>query len=859
MADKTSNKDFQATMRDLGGDTYSADLPAYVLDKTARDLMEALVKSIAKSDQENAKGLKNLAQDFKDAIGSGTKSNEQTSEDLKNEFEKAIDEANEKRMKQADKIANQENKDRDKFEKDLATAMQSGAEKGGKYTGDLIVSAVKGIATIFATAGGILVSSFSNLGSSLRTLTDTGQAFGDQLGVGTSSTVDNIVKLNQLGLTTEEAVAALSTYARAMSSMGQSNLIALNKQFLIMTDNGRSLGVTLDEASEFFLQDQQFRARTLNKDRIDQTITAQLTMQSIQNLRGFSSILGQSTDAIRQQSEGVLDGNKAFQAFTNTLTPGKATELQTVARSLVDGLIAVFPSQGEELSNALLSVAGTGVGAITQFANMLGPLGGQFYTEFQNLASGLRSGTISMEDVPKAIQGIVEASANNVDNLENLSVIAGLEGHAMADVAKMVIQMQQDASVARGRLQKLADANDMEFDDIQRVTTGFQNILKTLRGGYSSLLNSIPIAATKELGDNFEKMLKTFSGEGGVSVLTKELNRAGREIGKAIGQTISALAGDDGFATTITSIVDGIISLSTDILDRIKKIIRAFEKDGKVDFIGVIYEFTKQAIGAFFTLLVEGAKLIPWMEIFPPALLATGFVIAGSLAGIAFSTAAVIAGNAFALAAARIALTGGMGGMFGGGKGGGFTKLLKGTAITAGLIGGGSALVNTVTAPRDTEYEKKKANRGIAGMVIGGLIGAAALAAVVASGGLAAAPMMAYAAAGGAGMYMGQKVGENSVDKPKNENRKQAQITSPSLQGPTSASIGTRYLDSMTETTAGSTSTFSPSEINRLDKETPELKTLALLLAENKRMTRQLQGIINDGLKMKKAPGRANT
>ena len=493
MAEKTSGSDFEAKVQDLsgGGNNFSATLPAYVLDKTARDLIESLVKALAKGDTENERGLKNLAQDFKEALGDDTKSNKKASEDAAEAINDAIKNAAEKRLQQAERIANQEAQDAKKEREELQAAIQRGSERGARFTGDLLVSAIKGIATIFSISGGILVSSFANLGSGLRNLTDTGQAFGDQLGAGTSLTSENIVSLNQMGLTTEMAIDSLSAYSRAMSTMGQSNLIGLNKQFLIMTDNGRTLGVTLDEATTFFLQDQQLRARTLNKDRIDQTITAQLTMQSIQNLRGFSAILGQSTDAIRQQSEGVIDSNFAMKAFVNTLSPGRATEMTQVAKSLVDGLIAVFPQQGEELGSALLTVAGTGVGAITQFANMLGPLGGDFYTEFQNLASSLRRGTITMDDVPKAIQGIVEASANNVDNLDNLAVIAGLEGHAMADVAKMVIGMQQDASMARERLAKLAQDNNMEFETIQDVTTGFQNILMTLRGGYSSLLLSL--------------------------------------------------------------------------------------------------------------------------------------------------------------------------------------------------------------------------------------------------------------------------------------------------------------------------------------------------------------------------------
>ena len=102
-----------------------------------------------------------------------------------------------------------------------------------------------------------------------------------------------------------------------------------------------------------------------------------------------------------------------------------------VARSLVEGLIAVFPTAGEDLSNALLSVAGTGVGAISEFANMLIPLGGTLYDNFQGLANDLRAGTITMEDVPSAIASIVDSSAMNVEELDRLRVIAGLEGHRL--------------------------------------------------------------------------------------------------------------------------------------------------------------------------------------------------------------------------------------------------------------------------------------------------------------------------------------------------------------------------------------------------------------------------------------------
>ena len=851
MADKSSGQNFEATITDLsgGGNNYSAKLPSFVLDSTMREVVKGLTEAISNADKENISGLKELNKEYLKALKQQTESLGENTEDSNNKNSEDRKQNTKELAKEVDKILASEKSDTEKKRDKQDAMFQRNFEKAARFQGDLLVSAIKGIAVIFGTAGGIMLNSFSNLGNGLRTLTDTGQAFGDQLGEGTSKSTDNIVAMNLMGFTTEEAVSALSQYSRAMSSMGQSTLVGLNKDFLRLSNNGATLGVTLDEASEMFLTDQQFRARTLNRDKINQSITAQLTIQSIQNLRGFSSILGQSADAIRQTAEGIVEADKSFQAFANTLDPTKATELNAVGRSLVEGLIAVFPESGEEFGTALLSTAGTGIGAISEFARSLIPLGGDLYDSFQSVAGQLQSGSLTLEQVPMALQELVNAASMNSDELDRLRVISGLEG-PQADAAKLIIQMQQEASMTKDRLTQLAKGTGMTYDTIQETTVGFENIMKTLRGGYSSLVNSIPIGAAEQLGTNFDSLLDAVFGQGGISFLTTELQRAGRQIGLAIGDTINSLAGPDGFRSTITSLIDTIISVTKSFLGRVTRIIQAFERDGKIDFGAVFRQFIFEGVGLVFEAIGLAFSALPWSVIFTSATFLAGWAALTLVISGFFATAATAAGTAFQIAAAKVAASGMLGG-------GGFMKgagrLVKGTAITAGIIGGGTAIYNNITAPRDTEYERKKANRGIGGTILGALLGVGALMLVVGSGGLAAAPLAAVAA-GGAGAYLGNKVGESEFvsgkdPKDKEKNKQQALMTSPSMQGPAYTGINTNYLDSMTDLNSANQSVFSAREINKLDQETPETKALALILAENKRLNRQIQNMISAGLK----------
>jgi hypothetical protein len=144
---------------------------------------------------------------------------------------------------------------------------------------------------------------------------------------------------------------------------------------------------------------------------------------------------------------------------------------------------------------------------------------------------------------------------------------------------------------------------------------------------------------------------------------------------------------------------------------------------------------------------------------------------------------------------------------------------------------------------------------GATGSNIGGFTGGLGGAALGAYIGTAIFPAVGTLIGAGIGAAIGNLAGGaigSRRDKDKAENpQRVANITSPNLAGPTSNSLNVRYLDQMTNPN-GNSNSLSVSEINKLDKESPETKALTLILAENKRLNRQITEIITTGLKTKK-------
>ena len=71
------------------------------------------------------------------------------------------------------------------------------------------------------------------------------------------------------------------------------------------------------------------------------------------------------------------------------------------------------------------------------------------------------------------------------------------------------------------------------------------------------------------------------------------------------------------------------------------------------------------------------------------------------------------------------------------------------------------------------------------------------------------------------------------------------------MQGPITSGMNARYMDTMTDPNIDPTQAtqMTSAELNTLDRESPESKALVLILAEQKRLNRQISAMVFDGLK----------
>ena len=247
------------------------------LGNTIKGVMRDLMKQSGKNDEEIKKAIDdNDPKKVVQVIEEQTENDNKNTETTVNAFNKAQAEAN--RQRKAQIKAQQD-------AKKLASNFQRSMGDSFSFFGSLLQKLVTGLFAVGVTGVGVFFSSIQNLGNGLKTLTDVGGAFGDVQKQGTISTVENITKLNQLGLTTDQAVSLLANFSQTAAVLGQSAIPRLNQQFLKLTEFGTELGVALDDATQFFQEDLAFRTSILLRDRISQFETARASEQSIKNLR----------------------------------------------------------------------------------------------------------------------------------------------------------------------------------------------------------------------------------------------------------------------------------------------------------------------------------------------------------------------------------------------------------------------------------------------------------------------------------------------------------------------------------------------------------------------------------------------
>lgn len=889
MADKDIRIEFM-TQEDGTG---FLNLPPLATERTLRDLQEGNAKhqtklekyilAMAKSQAEKNKDDK-IFSDLLDALQKETETTEENTKDMNEtikETEEAVKSFGDVNEEQSERLKQAGEQQREALNRLART--QNRLAKDFQFTMGVVNFFVKSLLSAGTIAGGYLVTSVTNTGESLKSLTDVGQAFGDVTARSNDTTINTLTSMGRLGLTVDQATTVLSTFSRTAAILGQRSFVELNSQFLELTNYGRDLGVTLDDATQLFQEDQDFRSRILTRDQLTNARTADLSAQSIRQLRMFSTALGISTDELRQNARNLVGSNSSIRSLIMNMGAA-GPEVQQALENFVAGLQGAGVDDG--FIEGILEVASVGAAGASDFLNMLGTIDGGLRDEFIGIAMSIRNGAMSVDEVPAMVQRVIQ-EFSTVDPQKFQALLASGVGGELQGVAQAYIDSAQSASQVADKLRESAEQMGMtefEYDNVQKALVGVENIFKRF-GAQASVFQLSLVGALGSSFDAFigsqEEVNNVMNRFGGV------VQHIGTELGRTIGNFINRLGGGD-FQTGLNKIIDGIKNFGELLVDFVDNVLRGFEDGrGGIDIAGGILNYAQSVISMVLPPLISFGFHVLMDAIFklitsPVAALKLAGAIAilfgikaaisAMVAGIAglWTTSSLTMGTAmtgwwarfstwmstsWAALMARLNAMTMMGGGFFGGKGrgagrgmmAGASRFIAPLAIGAGVITAGSDIIGYSTA--DTQAEKDVKGAGIKGGMIGAglLAGLGLLLAPFTAGTSLALTGTGIAALGAGGYMIGSHMGKKGELK-EQEAKKQQYAIVQNEDGTTSqipidstatmsqprSQIKYAAIDAITDRAGKNEGDFIRGDQPYIDRMSDEAKILISLLGELK-------------------------
>jgi hypothetical protein len=468
---------------------------------------------------------------------------------------------------------------------------------------DFVVKSLMSFGTI---TGGYLVASVGNTGNALNSLTDVGQAFGDVTGEGIKTTIDNINALNRMGLTVDQATQVLQTFSRSAAVLGQTRFTDLGKQFLELTNYGADFGVTLDDAVQLFQEDQEFRSRILNRDQMMDQANVRRSVESIKQLRLFSTALGVSTDELRQGAMGLLSSNQSIQSLIMQMGQ-RGPEVQSALTNLVAGL----QSSGidDQFIQGILEVASVGATGASDFLNRILPNNPEAYSALTDIGLSIRNGAITLDDVPNYLNSILGTFSTIDRNGKIQALLASEVGGDLQGPTRALIESSRNAEIAAANFAKLAEQAGMG----DRLYSEVQDALNQIRNSFKRIIGTASVFQTAlvgSLGESFTSFINSDKKRNGVlDDFAKRVGKIGNLVGEAIGNFIKKLGGGgpNSLENGIQKFLDTFSALGERFAEFVGDVLDGFlDKNNNIDIMGGITNYIKESI-AFIVPIVLSA------------------------------------------------------------------------------------------------------------------------------------------------------------------------------------------------------------------------------------------------------------
>ena len=613
MADKDKRIEFE--LPEEGSNRGSVFIPPLAMDST----LQALLKNNEKLKTNLDKYLMAVARKMQDsdkqskALDDLIKTLEKKSESTKKETEEAKDTVDNFSQSVAGASEGLE-----KLDKNFSESSDELREKSNKLSRTMVTLSkdftwtlnafdfvVKSLLSFGTITGGYLVASVRNTGEALNSLTDVGQAFGDVTGTGTRSTLENISAMGRLGLTVDQTAQVFQTFSRTAAILGQSQIPNLSKQFLELTNYGADFGVTLDDATQIFLEDQEFRSRILNRDQMMDQHHARRSVESIKQLRMFSTALGISTDELRQGAMSMLDSNQSIQSLIMNMGQ-RGPEVEAALKSLVAGLKG--SGIDDEIISGILDVASVGATGASDFLNKLIPSNPEAYKALTQIGLDIRKGELNLADMPNLTNSIINTFSTFDKNGKLQALLASDIGGDLQGPTRALITSSRNAEAAADNLAKLAyqlKVTPEMYDEVQTALNQAKNLFSKL----VATTTVFQVSLVSNIGQGFIKFIKDEKKRNKViENFSLVVGKLGKEIGKVIGNFIQKIGG--GGPNSLQNGIDKLIERFKEVGERFTKFIERvldgfLDKNNDLDIMGGIANYIKESINFLMPIVLS--------------------------------------------------------------------------------------------------------------------------------------------------------------------------------------------------------------------------------------------------------------
>ncbi len=344
--------------------------------------------------------------------------------------------------------------------------------------------------------------SFS-LGRDLQKINDTSILFQGDM-------ANSLSRLNRLGLSTDDAIAAMGNYSMLTTQLGVKNLPGLITGFNRLTQDGLKFGRNMSQNAELLMDQADAQIRlglfaNMDEERraksVDAIVTAQLNA---------SKVLGKSMQQIRQETTSSLETSLAAQRILNQFTDGRMRDALSTFPTSLGGM-----ELGESIKQSLLaSLGGFGIadtpeaGNTLAFLNTMGQEGFKAVTALEAFKEAQALGdeekmAESLGKFQESLQGVFSKKATQAQ-IDTLYSMANAGNETAAQYLKLNRQI-------RAGITANADNQD-KLSAIVKAAANYDNIVLGISGLYEGLQTQFRGAIALTLGPLL-KSLGTVSDE----------------------------------------------------------------------------------------------------------------------------------------------------------------------------------------------------------------------------------------------------------------------------------------------------------------------------------------------------------